>query len=54
MDSPCISICVLENSVCLGCGRTVEQIQQWTRYTDQQRAEIIKSLRENPPPRQTS
>ena len=55
VDSPCHKhMRTRRNSICTGCGRTVEQIQQWTRYTDQQRAEIIKSLRLNPPPRQTS
>jgi hypothetical protein len=26
--SPCIGICVLEDDVCIGCGRTIAQIFQ--------------------------
>lgn len=27
-ESPCVGICILENDVCIGCGRTVEEITQ--------------------------
>jgi hypothetical protein len=26
--SPCVGICVLEDDVCIGCGRTVAEIYQ--------------------------
>jgi predicted Fe-S protein YdhL (DUF1289 family) len=27
-ESPCVGICILEDDVCIGCGRTSEQIFQ--------------------------
>jgi predicted Fe-S protein YdhL (DUF1289 family) len=27
-ESPCVGICILENEICIGCGRTVEEITQ--------------------------
>ena len=46
MESPCINICQIdrETRTCKGCGRTIDQITQWTRMTDEERTAIIKSL----------
>lgn len=47
MITPCINICKLDNSgLCNGCFRTVEEITNWTKYTDAKRLEIIKILEE--------
>lgn len=39
VESPCIKVCVLDaQSVCVGCGRTIDEIAQWSRMTpDEQR-----------------
>ena len=47
MKSPCVKICKLIDSVCIGCGRTQDQIREWTIYTDKQRDEIIKEIQLN-------
>ena len=47
MKTPCVKICKLIDSVCIGCGRTSEQISEWTKYTDEQREEIIKEIQSN-------
>ena len=47
MKSPCVKICKLIDSVCIGCGRTSEQITEWTKYTDKKREEIIKEIQLN-------
>jgi predicted Fe-S protein YdhL (DUF1289 family) len=46
MESPCINICTMRDNVCTGCNRTLEQIKNWTRYTDVERTEIMKQLKE--------
>lgn len=28
-DSPCVSICRLKGELCVGCGRTTEEITRW-------------------------
>ena len=47
MKSPCVKICKLIDSVCIGGGRTQDQIREWTIYTDEQREEIIKEIQSN-------
>jgi predicted Fe-S protein YdhL (DUF1289 family) len=35
--SPCIKVCVLDaRNVCVGCGRTIEEITTWSRLTPEQ------------------
>ncbi len=40
VESPCISVCVLdEQRVCIGCGRTLDEIAVWSRSSvEEQRA----------------
>ena len=43
--SPCIKKCELDNkNVCKGCKRTLEHIQLWSKYTDEQKQQIIQEL----------
>ena len=44
MRSPCINVCKLDNNVCIGCSRTIEEIANWTKYSDQQRSAIINRV----------
>ena len=34
VESPCINVCKIENDVCVGCGRTLEEIAHWSEMTD--------------------
>ena len=47
MESPCVQICKLIDSVCIGCGRTAVQITEWTKYTNTERDKIIKEIQLN-------
>ena len=42
--TPCVSLCKLEDGKCIGCGRTREEIARWTRFTDDERMEVMKRL----------
>ena len=46
IDSPCVKICTLDarSGVCLGCGRTVDEISRWIAMDDAERARIIAEL----------
>ena len=45
MRNPCRRICKLDDKqTCVGCGRTWEQIREWSGYMDQQKEEIINRL----------
>jgi predicted Fe-S protein YdhL (DUF1289 family) len=41
MISPCVNICRVQDELCVGCFRTLEQIALWTQYSDQEREQII-------------
>ena len=44
MKSPCVQICKLIDSVCVGCFRTTEEITMWSKYTDKEREEVIRKI----------
>ena len=45
IESPCVKICKLKDDVCIGCGRTKDEIMRWTRMTDAEREEVMQKLR---------
>ena len=47
VSTPCINVCVLEYGVCKGCNRTSKQIKNWLKYTEEQRQQIMKGLKNN-------
>lgn len=44
VESPCISICRMENDVCVGCGRTVEEVVEWYNMTDKQKQAVLNRI----------
>jgi len=44
--SPCVKVCTLDAKadLCLGCGRTLTEIAQWTRFSASERARIMDEL----------
>ena len=45
VNSPCINICKLdENKICIGCYRTLDEIANWTKYTNEEKLNIINQL----------
>ena len=46
IESPCVNICRMDdaNRYCIGCWRTLEEIQRWTTMTDEERTEIMAQL----------
>lgn len=46
IKTPCIKVCIVEHKseVCLGCGRTLDEIASWTAYTDGDRSRIMAEL----------
>ena len=41
VDSPCVGVCRLEAFVCVGCGRTLDEIAKWARMDDEERAAVV-------------
>ena len=44
MKSPCVQICKLIDSMCIGCYRTSDEITNWTKYTEEQRESVIREI----------
>ncbi len=51
IDSPCVSICRLKGGLCVGCGRTTEEITRWQSMkrpermkTNQRAAQRLRKL----------
>jgi len=46
MLSPCVRLCTLdpERGICVGCGRTLAEIGNWMRYSDEERRAIMALL----------
>jgi|TARA_B100000683_G_scaffold267017_1_gene300107 predicted Fe-S protein YdhL (DUF1289 family) len=44
--SPCKKVCKLneDNTHCIICKRTVDQISRWRYYTDEERKKIMEEL----------
>ncbi|MFC4215367.1 DUF1289 domain-containing protein [Pseudophaeobacter arcticus] len=46
IQSPCINICVVhpEARICTGCYRSIDEISQWSKLSNEARAEIMEAL----------
>lgn len=45
-DSPCTGVCKLNREgVCIGCGRTLDEISQWPAASDARRHAIVAAAR---------
>jgi uncharacterized protein len=46
IETPCVKVCTLDArmALCLGCGRTIDEIALWTTMTDSERAKVMGEL----------
>ncbi len=46
IESPCIKICTLDarSGLCLGCGRTIDEIARWASMSEAERERIMAEL----------
>ena len=44
VESPCINVCKIENDVCVGCGRTLEEIAHWSEMTDTEKEQVNANI----------
>lgn len=42
IPSPCIKICQLKNNICTGCYRNLDEIKNWTSYTENEKIQVIE------------
>jgi uncharacterized protein len=48
VPSPCISLCKMDpkQGLCIGCGRTLDEIARWSSMNDAQKREVWVMLEE--------
>ena len=46
IESPCVKVCTLDarSGLCLGCGRTIDEIARWTAMGAAERARVMGML----------
>ena len=45
VPSPCVDICALdEKDICIGCGRTADEILDWGIMTNDQKRQVLKNI----------
>ncbi len=46
VESPCVNLCQVhpQTRLCIGCKRSIDEITNWSRYSDQERATLMKEL----------
>lgn len=46
IETPCIKICTLDarNGLCLGCGRTIDEIARWATMSASERSRVMGEL----------
>ncbi len=46
VPSPCVRLCTLnDDDMCVGCGRTLDDIKAWTAMRDEQRRDCVSQAR---------
>lgn len=42
VESPCVRSCCLDDQdICLGCGRTLDEIRRWSEMTESERQDTL-------------
>ncbi len=46
IHTPCVKVCAIDpvSRLCVGCGRALDEIAQWSRLSDGERARIMAKL----------
>jgi predicted Fe-S protein YdhL (DUF1289 family) len=46
VETPCINVCLLdeEAGLCVGCGRSIQEIARWASMNDVERRAIMRDL----------
>jgi predicted Fe-S protein YdhL (DUF1289 family) len=46
IDTPCTKVCTLDpiSGLCVGCGRTLDEIGRWTAMSDAERRQLMTEL----------
>ncbi len=47
IESPCVRNCCLnEHDICIGCLRTLEEIKEWGKASEQRKREVLEQIKQ--------
>jgi len=44
VKSPCVGICTIDNDICIGCFRSIQEITEWIYSTEEHKQQIIENV----------
>ncbi|MDO8313777.1 MAG: DUF1289 domain-containing protein [Rugosibacter sp.] len=44
ISSPCINVCRMQDNLCLGCYRTLDEIATWSQMSDAEKMQILSKV----------
>ncbi|WP_262174475.1 DUF1289 domain-containing protein [Haloarcula laminariae] len=44
VDSPCVNACAVADGMCVGCGRTLNEITSWQSMSEASRTEVLEEI----------
>jgi predicted Fe-S protein YdhL (DUF1289 family) len=45
VESPCVKLCKIEAGICVGCKRTLAELTDWYKLSDQQKLQILNNIK---------
>lgn len=44
VDSPCVNVCAVADGMCVGCGRTLNEVASWQSMSEADRADVLEAI----------
>ena len=46
VESPCVKVCKIEHGTCVGCKRTLSELTDWYKLSDQEKLSILDKIKQ--------
>ena len=46
INSPCVNVCRMQGTLCLGCYRTLNEIALWSQMSDAEKQQVLSQVAE--------
>ncbi|MDO9450169.1 MAG: DUF1289 domain-containing protein [Rugosibacter sp.] len=46
IDSPCVNVCRMQGTLCLGCYRTLDEIALWSQMSGAEKQQVLSAVAE--------
>lgn len=45
IESPCNGTCTMDNNICIGCKRNLDEITNWMFYDEHQKEKVVERIK---------